>query len=145
MSDPLFERIAGSFYKQGLMNTLGAKVVTVEPGRVVIAMPFSDAVTQQHGFVHGGTVSALGDTACGFAALTTMPEDKAVLTCEFKINLLAPAIGQSFEAEGRVLRAGRRVNVVQGDVFAIDNGKRKQVAVLIATMMVIEGESGLKN
>jgi len=92
-----------------------------------------------------GSISTIVDTACGYAALTLMPEDKAVLTSEFKINLLAPALGTHFEAEGRVLRAGKRVHVVQGEAYAINGEGRKQIAVMLATMMVIEGDTGLKS
>lgn len=144
MSNALFDRIAESFGRQGLMGTLGATLEIVEPGRVMIRMPFSKAISQQHGFAHAGSISTITDTACGYAALTLMPEDKAVLTSEFKINLLAPAIGTHFEAEGRVLRAGKRVHVVQGEAYAVQGESRKQVAVMLATMMVIEGETGLK-
>lgn len=144
MSNALFDRIAESFGRQGLMGTLGATLEIVEPGRVMIRMPFSKAISQQHGFAHAGSISTITDTACGYAALTLMPDDKAVLTSEFKINLLAPAIGTHFEAEGRVLRAGKRVHVVQGEAYAVHGESRKQVAVMLATMMVIEGETGLK-
>lgn len=145
MDQVLFDRIAGSFTKQGLMHTLGAALTAVEPGRVVIRLPFSLAISQQHGFAHAGAISTITDTACGYAALTLMGEDKAVLTSEFKINLLAPALGTHFEAEGRVLRAGRRVHVVQGEAFAVQGASRKQIAVMLATMMVIEPETGLKS
>lgn len=141
--DPLFARIAESFDRQGLMATLGARLALVEPGRVVIAMPFSPALSQQHGFVHAGAITSIVDSACGYAAFTLMGPGKAVLTAEFKINLLAPAAGERFEAEGRVLRAGRRVHVVQGDVHAITGESRKHVAVMLATMMVVESDTGL--
>lgn len=143
--DEIERRIAESFAKQGLMTTLGATLQSVEKGRVVITMPFSPAISQQHGFAHAGSIATITDSACGYAALTLMGEDKAVLTGEFKINLLAPALGTHFEAEGRVLRAGRRVHVVQGDCFAINGESRKPIAVMLATMMVIEADSGLKS
>ncbi len=141
----LFTRIADSFSRQGLMHTLGASLAAVAPGAVTIRMPFSPAISQQHGFAHAGAITTIVDSACGYAALTLMPEDKAVLTSEFKINLLAPAIGTHFEATGRVLRAGRRVHVVQGEAWAIDGESRKQVAVMLATMMVIDSDTGLKS
>jgi uncharacterized protein (TIGR00369 family) len=138
-------RIAESFARQGLMNTLGASLTSVAPGAVGIRMPFSPAISQQHGFAHAGSIATIVDSACGYAALTLMPPDKAVLTSEFKINLLAPAMGTHFEATGKVLRAGRRVHVVQGEAYAIDGTSRKQVAVMLATMMVIDGDTGLKS
>lgn len=140
----ILARIAESFSRQGLMATLGATIEAAEPGRVVIRMPFSAAISQQHGFAHAGAISSIVDTACGYAALTLMAEDKAVLTSEFKINLLAPAAGTHFLAEGKVLRAGRRVHVVQGEAFAVNGESRKQIAVMLATMMVIEPETGLR-
>lgn len=143
MADAVFQRIADSFSRQGLMQTLGAHLSEVEAGRVVIAMPFAPAITQQHGFAHAGAITSIVDSACGYAALTLMPEDKAVLTSEFKINLLAPAAGESFEAEGRIIRAGKRVHVAMGEAFAIRDGQRKPIAVMLATMMVIDAETGL--
>lgn len=143
--DGIAARIAESFAKQGLMTTLAAVLETVEPGRVTIRLPFAPAISQQHGFAHAGAIASIVDTACGYAALTLMPADKAVLTSEFKINLLAPAAGTHFMAEGRVLRAGRRVHVVQGEAFAFQGDSRKQIAVMLATMMVIEPEAGLKS
>jgi uncharacterized protein (TIGR00369 family) len=126
------------------MTTLGAELALVEPGHVVIRMPFSVAISQQHGFAHAGSIASITDSACGYAALTRMPEDAAVLTAEFKINLLAPAQGTHFEAEGRVLRAGRRVHVVEGKAYAVNGESRKLIAAMLATMMVIEAETGLK-
>ena len=144
--DPDFaDRVRASFGRQAAMATLGATLAEVQAGRVAITLPWAAHLTQQHGFLHAGIVSTALDSACGYAALTLMPADKAVLTSEFKINLLAPAIGTHFEAMGKVLRAGRRVHVVQGEAYAIDGASRKQVAVMLATMMVIEGDTGLKS
>lgn len=145
MDQALFERIAESFDRQGLMGTLGATLHTVEAGHVVIRMPFSPGISQQHGFAHAGAIATITDSACGYAALTLMPNDKAVLTSEFKINLLAPALGTYFEAEGRVIRAGKRVHVVQGEAYAVQGDSRKQIAVMLATMMVIDTDTGLKS
>ena len=144
MSD-IDKKIRDSFARQGLMKTLGASIKSVAPGHVVVSLPLGPAVTQQHGFAHGGAIAALGDTACGYAALSLMPEGKAVLTSEFKINLMAPAVGPFFEAEGRVLRAGKRAHVVQGDIYSLDGKSRKHVAVMLATMMVIDADQGIKD
>jgi uncharacterized protein (TIGR00369 family) len=141
--DALFDRIAESFNRQGLMATLNAQLKSVAAGHVTIFMPFSTAISQQHGFAHAGSITTIADTACGYAALSRMDANKAVLTAEFKINLLAPALGEGFEAEGRVLRAGKRVHVTQGDVYALHAGARKHIAVMLATMMVIEPETGI--
>lgn len=145
MDDALTTRIGASFAKQGFMTTLGADLAQVEPGFVRIRMPFSPAISQQHGFAHAGSIASIVDSACGYAALTRMPEGAGVLTVEFKINLLAPAAGTHFEAEGRVLRAGRRVHVVEGKAFALKAGDRKLIAAMLATMMVIEPETGIRD
>lgn len=142
--DTLLARIQASFDKQGLMTTLGATLREVEPGKVMISMPFSGHLSQQHGFIHAGAITSIVDSACGYAALTLMPEGKAVLTTELKINLMAPAAGERFEAEGKVIRAGKRVHVVMGEVFAVSGEHRKPIAVMLGTMMVIDAE-GMKD
>ena len=143
--DAVFARVFESFSRQGLMATLGAVLDHASPGRIVIGLPSSPAITQQHGFGHAGAIASILDSACGYAALTLMPEGKAVLTSEFKINLLAPAAGERFEAEGRIIRAGKRLHVAMGEAFAIQNGARKSIAVMLATLVVIDGEGGLSN
>jgi len=110
--DPQAEaRCRASFARQQAMVTIGATVETVKAGEVALAMPFSERFTQQHGFIHAGIVTMLCDTACGFAALSLMPEDAAVLTTEFKVNLLSPAKGERFIAHGRVVRPGKKLMV----------------------------------
>jgi uncharacterized protein (TIGR00369 family) len=120
-------------------------VLSVSAGEVEIEMPCAPHVTQQHGFVHGGVVTMICDSACGFAALSLMPMDAAVLTTEFKINFLAPSKGERLIARGRVVRPGKKLMVCLGEVFAEDGGKRKQVALMTATMMVIDTAGGLKD
>jgi uncharacterized protein (TIGR00369 family) len=137
------ERIRQSFAKQGLMTTLGAALGDISPGSVEISLIPNPAITQQHGFVHAGAVSAIADTAAGYAALTLMKEGVGVLTTEFKINLVAPAAGERITARGRVVKPGRTLTLVQAEVFAEANGKEKLVALLTATMMVIEGRDGI--
>lgn len=136
-------RIQQSFAKQGLMTTLGARLEKVEPGFVEIALVPSPAVSQQHGFVHAGAVSAIADSAAGYAALSVMPEGTGVLTAEFKINLLAPAAGDRIVARGRVVKAGRTLTLSQADVFAVKGGEDKLVAHLTATLMAIVGRDGV--
>ena len=131
-------RVAASFARQPLMATLGARLVRAGAGEAEIAMPFAPHITQQNGFVHAGAVGAILDSACGYAALSLMAEGKNVLTVEYKINLLAPAVGDEFRAIGKVVRAGRQVTVTQGEVVAIKGGARKVVAVMQATMMAVE-------
>jgi len=142
--DPNFAtRVRGSFAKQGLMETLGASIVDVSPGRVDIVLAPSPAVSQQHGFVHAGAVASIADSAAGYAALTLMPPGAGVLTAEFKINLLAPAVGERIVARGRVVKAGRTLTLSQTDVVAEKEGQEKLVAVLTATLMTIEGRAGV--
>ncbi len=131
------DTIASSFARQGLMTTFGAALARVERGEVEIAMPWSEGVTQQHGFFHGGVVGALADSACGYAALTMVGEGEAGLTAEYKINLLSPAQGERLIAVGRVLKPGRTLVVAQGDVFVEQQGRRKLVATMLMTLCVV--------
>jgi len=137
------ERIRSSFAKQGLMGTLGATLITVAPGRVEIALNPHPAISQQHGFVHAGAVSAIADTAAGYAALSLMPPGRGVLTTEFKINLVAPAVGERILARGRVVKSGRTLTLTQAEVFAESGGQERLIALLTATMMAIEGRAGI--
>jgi uncharacterized protein (TIGR00369 family) len=117
------------------MATIGAELVHVAPGEVDIALPFSKQLTQQDGFLHAGVVAGAADSACGYAALTTMEPREEVLTVEFKINLLAPAAGERLLVRGRVLRAGRTLTVCRADVVTISEGHEKHVATLTATLI----------
>lgn len=139
------ERIRSSFAKQGLMVTLGASLGTVSPGKVEIVLIPSPAVSQQHGFVHAGAVSAIADSAAGYAGLSLMPPGRGVLTTEFKINLVAPAIGDRIIARGEVVKSGRTLTLAQAKVFAEAGGKEKLVALLTATLMAIEGQEGVSD
>jgi uncharacterized protein (TIGR00369 family) len=139
------QRIRGSFGRQKFMSSIGAELAAVRQGEVEIVLPFSEALTQQHGFIHAGVVTTIVDTACGFAALTLMPDDAAVLTAEFKVNLMSPAKGERLRAIGKVVRPGRTLMVCLGEVFAEAGGKSKQVALMTATMMVVNTSSGLKD
>jgi len=144
--DPQAEaRCRESFARQQAMVTIGARVQSVQAGEVELAMPFCDRFTQQHGFIHAGIITMLCDTACGFAALSLMPQDAAVLTTEFKVNLLSPAQGERFVAHGRVVRPGKKLMVCLGEVFAEQAGRRKQVALMTASMMVVDTATGLKD
>jgi uncharacterized protein (TIGR00369 family) len=147
-ADPLFaERTRDSFARQPAMATLGATLHSVAPGTVVIAMPHQAALTQQHGFLHAGMLATALDSACGYAAYTLMPADAAVLTIEFKINLLAPARGPLFRFEGQVIKPGRTITVVDGRAFqhAADGGETKLVATMTATIMTVLGRAGLQH
>jgi uncharacterized protein (TIGR00369 family) len=137
------ERVRMSFSKQGLMSTLGASLGGISPGTVEIVIHPSPAISQQHGFVHAGAVSAIADSAAGYAALSLMPEGVGVLTTEFKINLVAPAVGERIIARARVVKSGRTLTLVQTEVFAESQGQEKLIALLTATMMSIEGRQGI--
>jgi uncharacterized protein (TIGR00369 family) len=144
--DPAAERrCRASFARQGAMNTIGASVTGVDAGQCEITLPFSAALTQQHGFIHAGFTAMIADTACGFAALSLMPEDAAALTTEFKINLLAPAKGERLVAIGRVVRPGKKLMVCVGEVFAEEGGERRQIALMTSTMMVMDTTTGLRD
>lgn len=137
--DPDFAaRVRENFGRQQMMRTLGAELISVEPGEVTIAMGYREDLTQQHGYVHAGAITAIVDSACGYAALSLMEAGKEVLAVEFKINLLAPAAGERFVATGRVLRAGRTLTVCAGEVHAENDGGRKLVAAMQATMIAID-------
>jgi uncharacterized protein (TIGR00369 family) len=108
---PLHDRIAESFDRQRLLSTLGARLIRVADGEVEIELPWTEAIQQQHGFVHAGAIATIADSASGYACLTRMPEGSAVLSVEFKINLLAPAVGDLFMGPGSAGGAhGRRSN-----------------------------------
>jgi len=121
------------------MATIGASLVRIEPGEVDVELTSRDDLVQQHGFLHAGVLASAADSACGYAALSLMPPGAAVLSIEFKINMLAPAAGERILARGRVIRAGKTVTVCWGDVIAYADGREKLVATMVATMMTVQG------
>ncbi|GGV89175.1 hypothetical protein GCM10015535_42370 [Streptomyces gelaticus] len=128
-SPEVCKRVRESFDRQGLMTHLGARITRIGPGRVHIELPARPEVTQQNGYVHAGATSAVADSAGGYAALTLFPEESDVLTVEYKINLLAPAVGDRIEAIGTVLKPGRTLTVCQLEVYGVrDDGERQLVA-----------------
>ncbi len=131
----LAARIHTSFARQGLMTTLGARLIKVATGEVEIEVGYGAHITQQHGFVHGAAIAALGDTACGYAALTLFPADAEVVTVEYKINFVAPAQGVRFVARGTAKKSGRTLTVCTGEVFAVNEEGETLVATMLATMM----------
>lgn len=131
------ERVRRSFSNQAFMSTLGAELTVVGQGVVEIRLPFSAKLTQQHGYLHAGAVTAVLDSACGYAALSLAPDDKDVLTVEFKQNLLAPAAGEVLVARAHVKRAGKTLTVGTADAFAITDSSEKLVATMLATIMNI--------
>ena len=137
-------RVRESFARQAAMRTLGATLAVVKPGRVEITLPWAEPLTQQHGFLHAGMVATGLDSACGYAGFTLMAADSAVLTIEFKINLLAPAQGQSFRMVGTVVKPGRTVTVCEGHAYAIDGGREKLVATMGCTLMAVVGRDNIQ-
>jgi uncharacterized protein (TIGR00369 family) len=130
-------RVRRSFAQQAYMAEIGAELDHVAVGEVDIALPFSERLTQQDGYLHAGVVAGAADSACGYAALTTMDAGSEVLTVEFKINLLAPAAGERLLARGRVVRAGQTLTVCRGNAVTITDGDETPVAILMATMIAI--------
>lgn len=139
MSD-LHPRIAASFDAQGLMRTIGARLVHVADGEVHIELPFAKSLSQQHGYLHAGATTSIVDSACGYAALTKAPAGFEVVTAEFKINLMRPALGERFLAIGRVVNAGRLMTVCSGEVraFAGAGEAYKVVALMQATVVNVQ-------
>ena len=133
------ERVRASFGRQAFMDVIGAEIADVSPGAVEIRLPYRAELAQQHGFFHGGIVGTLADNACGYASFSLAAADASVLTVEYKLNLMAPAAGDLLIARGRVLRPGRTLVVAQADVFAVRDGREKQVATALATLMLMAG------
>jgi uncharacterized protein (TIGR00369 family) len=127
------------------MTTLGASLVKIAPGAIEIEIRPHSAISQQHGFVHAGAVSAIADSAAGYAALTLMPPGTGVLSTEFKINLIAPARGERIIARGHVVKAGSTLTVAQSEVVAESGGQEKLIAILTATLMTVEAREGISD
>lgn len=133
-------RVRESFTRQKIMQTISAELTRVEAGTVEIEMPFRPDLTQQHGFLHAGIISTALDSACGYAAYSVMPADAAVLTIEFKVNLLSPGKGERFLFRGSVTKPGRTIIVADGQAYAFDSdGAAKLIATMTGTMMVVSG------
>ncbi len=139
--DPQFaERIRASFGRQQAMRLIGASMPVIEPGYTEIHLPHKPEITQQHGYIHGGVVGMIADSAAGYAASTLTSHETGVLTVEYKLNLLTPAEGQLLIAEGSVIRYGRTLIVTRADVFAINDGSKTQCAVMQQTIMTLHGK-----
>ncbi len=137
-SDPDFQaRVERSFAEQAVMQLIDASLTLVEPGQVVIELPYREDLCQQDGFIHAGISSTIMDSACGYAAFTLMPAEARVLTIEFKINLLAPAAGDRFRAIGKVRKAGRSVSVAESELHAVSAGGDKLIATMVGTLMTV--------
>ncbi|NGX16771.1 PaaI family thioesterase [Wenzhouxiangella sp. XN24] len=142
--DPDFDaRVRTSFARQRLMQTLGVRLLRVAPGECDMEMPFAAAFTQQHGFLHAGTLTSVVDSACGYAALSLMAPGAAVMSVEFKVNLMAPAAGERLLARGRVVRSGRTLTIVAGEGFMCSGDDERHVFTMLGTMMAVEGRAGI--
>ena len=140
--NPAFaETVRASFAAQAFMATLGATLGRVAAGEVELELPYSPALVQQHGFVHAGAVTAVLDSACGYAAYTLLAAEQEVLTTEFSVHLLEPAAGERFRATGRVLRAGRTLTICEG-IFAAVDAPERPLATMTATLIALGGSSG---
>lgn len=135
------ERVSASFDRQSAMALIKATLPIIEHGRTEIHLPHWQGVEQQHGFVHGGVVGMIADSAAGYAAMTVVPANASVLTVEYKMNLVAPADGEKLIARGQVARPGRTLIVTQAEVFAVKDGQEKLCALMQQTIMVMHGKS----
>jgi uncharacterized protein (TIGR00369 family) len=136
--DPDFEqRVRASTSNQAILTTLSAQIGLVRAGEVHLTAPYDARFTQQDGFLHAGIVTTLMDSACGYAAFSLMPAASRVLSVEFKINLLSPARGDRFRAEGRVIKAGQTLTVCEGKLFSIEKEEETLCAIMQATMICI--------
>ncbi|MFC1664639.1 PaaI family thioesterase [Pseudomonadota bacterium] len=131
------ERVIDSFNRQALMKTINASILSIRPGEVELECPFHKNLTQQNGFIHAGIVSTLLDNAGGYAAFSLMPENAAVLTIEFKVNLLSPAKGEKFLAIGKVIKPGKNITAAGAKLYAHSNDNQKLVATMVGTMMAV--------
>lgn len=142
VSDPHFaERVLASFARQNAMHLIQAAMPLVEHGKTEIHVPHWEGIEQQHGFVHGGVVGMIADSAAGYAAMTVVPASASVLTVEYKMNLVAPADGEKLVARGQVVRPGRTLIVTQAEVFAVKEGKETLCALMQQTIMVMHGKA----
>ena len=132
-----------SFGRQKVMDHLGARLVTVEAGLVRIELPYREALSQQHGFFHGGITATIADSAGGYAAYTLFPQGTAILTVEFKINLVVPADGELLIATGRVKKPGRTLTICEFEVDVVKAGRPKFCACGLQTLMCLEPRGDL--
>jgi uncharacterized protein (TIGR00369 family) len=138
-------KVAESFQRQEVMKTLNASILDIRPGEIELEFPYQQSLTQQHSFIHAGTISTVLDSACGYAAFSLMPEDAAVLTIEFKINLLSPAKGDRFRAIGKVKKFGKNITVTDGELFAYSDSGKKLIATMVGTIMAVYNREGIKH
>lgn len=142
LANPDFAQfVTASFDKQNAMHLIRATLPVVEHGRTEIHVPHWHGIEQQHGFVHGGVVGMIADSAAGYAAMTMVPATASVLTVEYKMNLVAPAAGEKLIARGQVVRPGRTLIVTKAEVFAVVDDKETLCAIMQQTIMVMHGKT----
>lgn len=137
------DRIIDSFNRQGAMATLGAELSRVSHGSVEIELPYDEKLTQQHGILHAGVISAALDSACNLAAYTLIDTDASILTIEFKVNLLSPGRGERFLFRADITKPGTNIIVADGRGYAVGDGAAKLIASMTSTMMVVRGREGI--
>ena len=138
------ERVKSSFDRQQCMATLGITISKIEPGMIELIMPYAEPYTQQHGFIHAGIISTALDSACGYAAFSLMPVEAAVLTVEYKINLLAPAKGEDFIFRAEVVKPGRTLTLCEGRAYGRTAGSKKLIATMSGTLMALINRKGIQ-
>ncbi|MBB4009574.1 uncharacterized protein (TIGR00369 family) [Rhizobium taibaishanense] len=144
MDAEIQQRIEASFARQGAMQTMGAELTRVSHKLVEIELPFHEKLTQQHGFLHAGVISAALDTACGYAAYTVIEPDTSVLTIEFKVNMMSPGRGERFLFRGEIIKPGSTIIVADGRGYALGDGPAKLIASMTSTMMVMRGREDIR-
>lgn len=139
--DPDFAtRVKNSFAKQKIMEHLGAKIATVEPGICIIELPFKEELAQQHGFFHGGVIGTIADSAAGYAGFSLMPKNAAVLTVEYKMNIMSPGDGELLIAKGEVIKPGRTLTIAKADVWVVKESKKTLCATMLQTLIARTGD-----
>jgi uncharacterized protein (TIGR00369 family) len=145
-TDPHYrEKVEASFARQQFMHTIGARLLAITPGQCDIALPYTAALSQQHGYFHAGIVATLADNAAGYAAFTLMPAETSVLTVEFKLNLLSPANGDQMISRGRVIKTGRTLTICRSNVYTGTHDNEKLCATALLTMMTVRGREEKEN
>jgi uncharacterized protein (TIGR00369 family) len=143
--DPNYRaRVHASFARQRAMRSFQIALARLDPGVVELTFPYQIELTQQHGFLHAGVVCTALDSGCGYAAFSLMPADAAVLTVEFKVNLLAPAAGDAFRVVAQVVKAGRTLTICRADAYAQQEGRQRHVATMTGTLMALFGRDGIE-
>jgi uncharacterized protein (TIGR00369 family) len=132
------------FERQSFMRMIGARMANLAPGVCDLELPYRDDLCQQNVYLHGGVITSIADTSCGIASSTLMPAEAGILSVEFKYNMMAPAAGECFIARGRVVRPGRTLTIAESFVFAVRDGAEHEIGRMLATMMFLEGKSGMQ-